>query len=1220
MAKGLPHILKAPRAAAFCRQTSLLNTVFAVTLIVLTGMLPAVAQSSSTGQTSAQYIDSKLDKDNNGVDDLLDQWQNGLLSWSDLRQKAAPVPAPSKDVESFPQGVKPKQGVWKENLIRIVCLGPDSESILSSASLANQTGTCKTIHESDHFGGFQVLALDNSGLSTFLSSQVHDPGNVRILLDRNGTPAMNTSAFQVGARQLENGPLELGSDWSATVAILDSGCDSAHDDLGDHNSDNADGPAPYVGDASDWYPGQDAWPTYAGYRIVGWNDVTDDFPEAVGPWDYHHHGTALASVVIGGGRILEENRGIASGGRLTVVKFYDYDEVWHTWAGDYLAACAWTLEHRTDYRIRVVLSAVNWDDDLGITDAMNALVEAGLMPVAAMGNYGEQSGGPGFPASVADVLTVGSVNDNSAVSAFSGRGIPGVGKPNLMAPGGGLLADSGRITVADNEPNDTYSDRSGTSLSAAHVAGAVFMLGEALIDNGVTLYKDAQSVRTMQAVLMATGARIQAMESSDGTTELGLSPHNNPDEIRGWGQLRIDAAVNAMVSPAFPGADQTDTLSSDNFRTVIARRIKLQNGIRYLLEAVPSAGLDVDLALVNPRDLDFDPLGSQVLRRNDSPAGVSEFAFHESGTCDGAFIVVRRVSGSGTVTLRVREADNFSEEAFSLELPGPVTGFPNWGQLQYASGNSTVITSMVDLDPSARSVTVVDGWGIEVPGWPVFVFPHPSSIGGLSQPLLWNMDGIEGDQIVVSPAFGSLYFFNSIGAYGEVALDFNVPLTTPVGLQPEGGLRQIATVDDHAVLRLYSWGPVLQTTREMGFGKPVQPAVGVLTAGGPELLVLAFDDGNLTVVNSLGEDQPGWPLDLGQEFTLPPILADTDADGDREILLPVFEENSGTLSLRVFEADGTPGTGDGSLLPPPDAGIWTRVSDPVMAGSHYSGDLRLEMMGLSDNLQSGVDSAWQMSRVGWFANNMTFAEPVPGFSVHSTNTQGVLQLDQQLMSAPIAWNYQGGPGSEISIIAGFRWREILYGQTAIGGSTSGCFLDSHVDRPLESKFPLGTGGSAQSLVVSAALGMTHLEGDRHYKIQVVGKEMLAMPVEASHHSLSSWPLARFDQKNTGAYPAVENLSSAGNPLVQNGHLQAFPNPSAGRFNFSLQGAETGTRLKVDVYDLRGRKVASLTPSPESGNSVWDGQDQQGRAAAAGTYLAVARWQNGQSVTRVVLAR
>ena len=78
--------------------------------------------------------------------------------------------------------------------------------------------------------------------------------------------------------------------------------DTAHDDLGDPIDDDRDTP-PLAGDAADW---SDAGTLFAGdlrLRVMGWHDVTDDFPEAAGPWDYHHHGTALASVVAGNGLV-----------------------------------------------------------------------------------------------------------------------------------------------------------------------------------------------------------------------------------------------------------------------------------------------------------------------------------------------------------------------------------------------------------------------------------------------------------------------------------------------------------------------------------------------------------------------------------------------------------------------------------------------------------------------------------------------------------------------------------------------------------------------------------------------------------------------------------------------------------------------------------------------------------------------------------------------------
>jgi Subtilase family len=1217
MAEGLPHILTAPRAAALCRQLSLRCIVFAITLVVLAGILPAVASSALPPASSQEYFDDNLDRDRNGVEDLLDRWLSGDKNWTDLRLAAAPDPVKkSGDQESFPKNLLPSQSVWEKDLIRLICLGSHPGSAKRAVEKASENGQCRMLHDLEAFGGVQVLALDSPGLKSFLQNKP----NGRILLDRNGTPALDTSIRQMGGRQAAAGYWQLGSDWSGTVAILDSGCDSAHDDLGDPTSDNVDGPPPTVGDANDWSPGDVNWPTQNSFRIVGWKDVTDDFPQAQGPWDYHHHGTALASVVAGSGRILEDHKGVAPGGRLTVVKFYDFDQVWHTWAGDYLAACAWTLANREAYRIRVVLSAVNWDEDLGISDAMNEMISAGLLPVVAMGNYGESQSGPGFPAAVADVLTVGSVNDAGAVSAFSGRGLIGAGKPDLMAPGGGLLPFGGRISVADNEPNDTYSERLGTSLAAAHVAGAVLLLDEALRDNGIVLPPEVEAVQTIRALLRSTSGRIDQMENLSGTALLPMTEHDVPDEIRGWGQLRIDSAVDAVLRPLFPGADQTDTLTSDNYRTVIARRLVLQPGVRYLVEADPTADLDVDLTLVEPGLLVSDPFGSGLSRENDGASGASEFIFCEPDQWGFVYLVVRRVSGQGPLSLRLREADSFVYQGRLTALPGDVSAPPNTGHLNNVFGTAVVIPTLVDVDSNARSVNVMDSWGLEVPGWPVYLFPNPSAIGGLSQPMVWDMDGVDGDEIVLASDYGSLYFFNNLGAYHEVVLPINRALTAPVCLLSDGSLPRIAVVDTRGVLGVYSWGPTLEITRDLGFESPLQPAAGSLAADEPERLIVAFSDGHLTVLDLNGLAQPGWPLNLGTSLTQPPVLADIDNDGDREILLPVFDQDTGIMRLRLFESNGTTANYDGTFLPAPEGGSWLEMSWPLMAGLASTGDLRLELVGLYSNNLTGDETRWGLGRSGWFAGGSPISESMPSLKMVTTTSQSSLQMEEALMAPPLAWDFQDGLSSEVMFVGAFQWREILYGLTSLPGSSLGWFTTRSSGHPLDDKQPMSLGGVSESEVSSVAGVLVPISGDLFLKVQIRDNVVHFLPLRSANRGGSSWTSARADQRNSGAYPLVEDLSPVAAFSPVSGDLTVYPNPGPGRFQFAWKGEQTDIQSDIDIFDLRGRLVTTIRPNPNKSGTSWDGRDVMGRKAAAGTYLAVASRRGQQSVVRVVLTR
>ena len=121
-----------------------------------------------------------------------------------------------------------------------------------------------------------------------------------------------------------------------------------------------------------------------------------------------------------------------------------------------------------------------------ICDASNRLVGAGVVVVAAAGNfgYGGNAAAPKLgdtyrPSSITDpgnaelVITVGSTHRRDphayGVSYFSARGPTGDGrrKPDLLAPG---------EKITSTAPGDTTRCLDGTSMSAPHVAGAAALM------------------------------------------------------------------------------------------------------------------------------------------------------------------------------------------------------------------------------------------------------------------------------------------------------------------------------------------------------------------------------------------------------------------------------------------------------------------------------------------------------------------------------------------------------------------------------------------------------------------------------------------------------------------------------------------------------------------------------------------------------------------------
>ncbi|WP_344982494.1 S8 family peptidase [Deinococcus rubellus] len=103
------------------------------------------------------------------------------------------------------------------------------------------------------------------------------------------------------------------------------------------------------------------------------------------------------------------------------------------------------------------------------------MLEAGVIPVFAIGNFGPAVGSTGSPGNIPDVIGVGSVNQAGAVSSFSSRGpVTWTGaysgtfiKPDIVAPG---------ENITSSYPGQGYGSRSGTSQAAPIAAGAVAVL------------------------------------------------------------------------------------------------------------------------------------------------------------------------------------------------------------------------------------------------------------------------------------------------------------------------------------------------------------------------------------------------------------------------------------------------------------------------------------------------------------------------------------------------------------------------------------------------------------------------------------------------------------------------------------------------------------------------------------------------------------------------
>jgi hypothetical protein len=94
------------------------------------------------------------------------------------------------------------------------------------------------------------------------------------------------------------------------------------------------------------------------------------------------------------------------------------------------------------------------------------------------------------------------------------------------------------------------------------------------------------------------------------------------------------------------------------------------------------------------------------------------------------------------------------------------------------------------------------------------------------------------------------------------------------------------------------------------------------------------------------------------------------------------------------------------------------------------------------------------------------------------------------------------------------------------------------------------------------------------------------------------------------------------PMPNGLALRVRPNPFNPRTTIAYT-LPVGRQVRLDLYDLRGRRVARLAHGPRAAGEhaiTWDGRDGTGRELPSGVYLA--RLVTGGAVTtrKLVLAR
>ncbi|MFF4169421.1 S8 family serine peptidase [Streptomyces sp. NPDC001744] len=344
----------------------------------------------------------------------------------------------------------------------------------------------------------------NAPKASSLKNAAFEGGVEKLWLDAKVHASLDRSTAQIGAPEA----WRAGYDGKgATVAVLDTGVDATHPDL-----------AGKLGEV---------------------RNFTAD-PTAN---DGHGHGTHVASTVAGSGAASGgSHKGVAPGARLLIGKVLQDNG-----SGSYsaiLGGMEWAARSGADV-VSMSLGGQPTDGTDPLSLTLNDLSEeTGTLFVVAAGNAGGDYT-VGAPGAAEKALTVGAVDRDDTLASFSSRG-PRAGdngaKPDLTAPGVGIVAARAAGTSMGRPVDASYTAASGTSMATPHVAGAAAILAGQHPDWNGRQLKDALMSTTRTApdrtVYEQGTGRVDVARSvrqrvrATGTTGFGsLEPDAGPRKV-----------------------------------------------------------------------------------------------------------------------------------------------------------------------------------------------------------------------------------------------------------------------------------------------------------------------------------------------------------------------------------------------------------------------------------------------------------------------------------------------------------------------------------------------------------------------------------------------------------------------------------------------------------------------------------------------------------------
>ena len=352
------------------------------------------------------------------------------------------------------------------------------------------------------------------------------------------------------------------------------------------------------------------------------------------------------------------------------------------------------------------------------------------------------------------------------------------------------------------------------------------------------------------------------------------------------------------------------------------------------------------------------------------------------------------------------------------------------------------------------------------------------------------------------------------------------------------------------------------------------PAVVDLDGDHDLEIVQASRSDSVYAFNPDGTRVPGWPVSLRGDSECSVAVGDLDRDGDIEVVAA-----SNIDSIWVFDATGAPLAGWPKFVElrgdfPPS---------PTLADVDGDGDLEIVQ----------VDSDGGVHIWTWEGN------VVPGWPQ---------AMDATSHSSAAVGDIDGDAGMEIVTACN--------GGKLYAYDTDGQILDG---------WPIQTGAEIYS---TATLVDLDLDGDVEVVASGMDAYVYVWDCEGNYADGAGveWATfrANFTRNGLYDYKIPVGVPDGGDRPIEHVTLeQNFPNPFNPVTTITFSIPEGVSSLDLAVYDVAGRRVATLLDSPvEPGRRsvAWDGRDAGGRPVSSGIYFLRLAADGETQIRKVVLVK